>query len=56
MFVLGKIANDDQVERFLGAGHRRQAALGVRDDRTRRRRFRPGPAGYRGGVLTAAST
>ena len=26
------------------------AALGVRDDRTRRRRFGPGPVGHRGGV------
>ena len=50
MFLLNKIANDEQAKEFLVPVIDGQAALGVRDDRAGRRRLRPRPAADRGGV------
>ena len=50
MFLLGKVANPEQIERIPHPGDRRTAAVGVRDDRTRRRRFGSQPAGHDGGI------
>ena len=50
MFLLSKIANDDQVDEVPRSGDRRPATFGVRDDRTRRRGLGPQPVGHRGRV------